>query len=323
MRETLFRTEDVPAGERFDYWRDCMTRMVCPMDMTSDRTDEFRAETRLLQLGSVSVWPADMQPLRWHRTAKLIRQSDPENYHLSLPLHGSVAISQDARQAVHGLHEMYIVDTSRPFECEANGGRLQGVGLEIPKTLVPLPVDRVAGLFTRRLPASEGVGALLAGFLTRLAADSGSYVPADEPRLETVLLDLFTATLARHLDTEDALTPEARRRTLTLAIQAFIRRRLRDPDLTPDLVAAAHHISTSHLHGIFRAQDLTVSGWIRQQRLEHARVDLADPGQSEVPVHRIAARWGFTHHAVFSRAFTAAYGMPPRDYRRQTVGSVA
>jgi transcriptional regulator GlxA family with amidase domain len=34
------------------------------------------------------------------------------------------------------------------------------------------------------------------------------------------------------------------------------------------------------------------------------------------PVAAIAARWGFSSAADFSRAFRAAHGMPPAEYRR-------
>ncbi|KIF66584.1 AraC family transcriptional regulator [Streptomyces sp. AcH 505] len=320
MIETVFRTDDVAAADRFDYWRDCMAKLMCPTDMTSAHDSEFKAESRLIQLGAVSVWPGQMQPLRWRRTPRLIRQSDPELYHLSLPFQGAVAIAQDDRTAVHRADQMYFIDTSLPFDCDVPDGPLRGVGLEIPKALVPLPEGDVARLLTRRLSARDGVGSLLAGLLGRLVDDAASFTDADGPRLETVLVDLFTATLAHHLDAQDAVPAESHRRALTLRVQAFIRAQLSDPELTPGMVAAAHHISTSHLHGLFRDQDLTVSGWIRHQRLEHARRDLSDPAQYAVPVHRIAARWGFTHHAVFSRAFCAAYGVPPRDYRQQSLG---
>ena len=36
----------------------------------------------------------------------------------------------------------------------------------------------------------------------------------------------------------------------------------------------------------------------------------------------IAARWGLTDPAHFSRAFRAAYGLPPSEYRREATRSV-
>jgi AraC-like DNA-binding protein len=104
-------------------------------------------------------------------------------------------------------------------------------------------------------------------------------------------------------------------RALALRIQSYIAAHLHEPDLTPGVVAAANHISVSHLHRLFQTKGVTVSAWIRQQRLERARRDLADPTLRTVRVHHIAEQWGFTHHAVFTRAFRATYGVPPSEYR--------
>ncbi|MFB4307347.1 helix-turn-helix transcriptional regulator [Actinomadura sp. GTD37] len=74
-------------------------------------------------------------------------------------------------------------------------------------------------------------------------------------------------------------------------------------------------MSTSHLYRLFQNEDVTVGALIRRQRLERARQDLADPAQREIPVRDLAARWGFTHHSAFTRAFRNAYGTSPSDYR--------
>ncbi|WP_308429099.1 helix-turn-helix transcriptional regulator [Streptomyces brasiliensis] len=84
-------------------------------------------------------------------------------------------------------------------------------------------------------------------------------------------------------------------------------------------MAAAHHISVSYLHRLFQDHETTVSAWIRSQRLERARRDLAEPALRAVPVHRIAARWGFSDHATFTRSFRSAYDIPPKEYRQQHV----
>jgi Helix-turn-helix domain len=66
-------------------------------------------------------------------------------------------------------------------------------------------------------------------------------------------------------------------------------------------------------------RDGGLAPWIRRQRLEHARRDLANPMLRQLPVHGVAARWGFSHHAVFTRTFTAAYGVPPAGYRQRAL----
>nr|WP_233518294.1 helix-turn-helix transcriptional regulator [Streptomyces corynorhini] len=86
---------------------------------------------------------------------------------------------------------------------------------------------------------------------------------------------------------------------------------------TARTVAAAHHISVSYLHRLFRDQDTTVAALLRQVRLEGARADLTDPALRDMSVHLIAARWGFASRSAFTRAFHAAYGMAPCDHRHE------
>jgi AraC-like DNA-binding protein len=130
-----------------------------------------------------------------------------------------------------------------------------------------------------------------------------------------VAVDLLSALFAHALDAGGFLPPETHRQTLVLRIRTFVQQHLHDPQLTPRTIAAVHNISVSYLHRLFENEDDTVAAWIRRQRLERARRDLADPALHAAPIHTIATRWGFTHAADFTRAFRTAYGIPPRDYR--------
>lgn len=121
--------------------------------------------------------------MRFIRTPRLIRQSDPELYHLTLLHTGSVAIGQSGLANVHGPGGMYFIDCSRPFACRM-GGRFTGICLEIPKALIP---PLVADLVTRSLTEHQGIGRLLVGFLTQLSACEASYRAQDMTRLETGL----------------------------------------------------------------------------------------------------------------------------------------
>ncbi|MFF0729905.1 helix-turn-helix domain-containing protein [Streptomyces sp. NPDC004134] len=318
MIESMFRTRDLPAQDRFDSWCERMVNLHAPMHLSSDYAADFQAEIRFLQLGAILVWPAVAAPVRLQRTPGLIRKSDPENYNLTYMVRGTKGLIQAGTEGTCTSGDLQIVDSSRPFDCHVVArDAVVLVGVEVPKTLVPLPRKKVDRLVTRRLPGKEGTGGLLTGFLTRLVQDSSSFRATDASWLETALIDLFSATLAHELDAEDALSPETRGRTTAMRVRSFIRQHLHDPHLSPGTIAAAHHISVSYLHRLFRSQGTTVAAYIRHQRLEGARRCLEDPGQRTVPIHHIAARWGFTQHPVFTRAFRATYGLTPSDYRHK------
>lgn len=319
LSETVFRSEDLPAADRFDAWCALMTRTHAPMDLSSEHAADFRAHQRLIRLGSLSVWPATFQQLVFRRTTRLIRQSDPELYHLSLILRGVGGVSWGRHDAAYRVYDFHSNDSGRPFEIWTGEDPVTTVGLEIPKASLPLPRDRADRAIGRPMSGRSGVGALLARFLTQVVADTGSYRPADAPRLGMVLTDLVTTLFAHTLDADDSLPPETRSRTMTLRVKSFIRRRLHDPELTPGNVAAAHYISRSYLHRLFRAEGTTVAGYIRRQRLEGAYRDLADPALRATPIHVIAARWGFPRAAEFTRAFRTAYDITPSEHRRHAV----
>ncbi|MEU1814944.1 helix-turn-helix transcriptional regulator [Streptomyces roseifaciens] len=77
-------------------------------------------------------------------------------------------------------------------------------------------------------------------------------------------------------------------------------------------------MSVRHLHRLFRdegTEGTTVSRWILERRLEHCRRELGRPGGSAPSVTAVAHRFGFTSPSHFSRAFRAAYGVSPREWR--------
>jgi AraC-like DNA-binding protein len=317
MMQTAFDGGDLPPAERLGALNDLFLSGEHPMGIVSDAPDDFGATARAVDLGAVNVVELTVSPSEVLRTPKMIRQTDPELCCAVVAVHGKLVVSQAGREAVLGERDVAFYDSSLPFGLGLGAGAEPATILRahIPRGLLGLSAERTRELVARPLTGTSGIAGLLSQFLTGVAAGSAAYRPADLPRLGTVAHDLLTAVAGHHL--AEAAAPDASRaRTLMVRIERFVRQRLHDPNLTPGTVAAAHHISVGHLHRLFSAGGTTVAAWIRQERLEHARRDLADPALGRLPVHRIAARWGFKDHATFTRAFRTAYGVPPQDYRR-------
>ncbi|MFE3743195.1 AraC family transcriptional regulator [Streptomyces sp. NPDC059134] len=215
--ETVFRSEDVPAADRFECYRELMNRAYAPMELSSGHAPDFRAHQRLIGLGAVSVWPGEFEPLLLRRTPKLIRQSDPEVYQLTLVLKGSGKHSLGRQETICDAYEFHSNDSSRPSETRTGQGRTRIIGVEFPKTQLPLPRSRADQVIGRHMSAQDGIGALLAQFLIQLTRDTGQYTPDDGPRLGTVAIDLTAALFSHTFGADTSLAPEAHRRTLTCA----------------------------------------------------------------------------------------------------------
>jgi len=227
---------------------------------------------------------------------------------------GEVRVSQAGYEAALRTRDFALCDL-RTFGVRTDGREAAAAVLaRVPRGVLPLAARRSDRLLVPPWSGQEGLGALFAQFLDGMTEDPSSYRPADIARLGAVGLDLLVAVLDRHLDRSGGRSPLP-------SIEGFIREHLRDPDLSPRTVAAAHHISVSYLHRLFQATGTTVAALIRDRRLEGARRDLTDPRLRETPVHQIAARWGFKGHAAFTRAFRATYEITPRGYRHQVFDS--
>ncbi|WP_442910854.1 helix-turn-helix domain-containing protein [Kitasatospora sp. NBC_01266] len=324
---SVFRREGVSGKERFDHWRELIGQTRAS-EVTSAHTDDFQAEMRRLELGPVTLLRTSFPPARFRRTAGMVRRSDPEVYHLTLLLDGGLALTRGAdRTATFGPGDLHLVHSSHPFDLRAFGARaadggelrVEAVGIDFPAALLPLPPKQLRDLLGRGFSGREGTAALLSQFLVGLDRQAAAVGPAEAPRLGSVVVDLLAACLARELDAEAALPEDARQRAMVENVRAFIRRNLHDPELSLSAIAAAHHISVSYLHRVFSRQSRgeTVAAWIRGQRLEQARHDLENPALYAVPIHAVAARWGIPRASDFSRAFRAAYGLPPSEHRHR------
>ncbi|MEU6019297.1 helix-turn-helix domain-containing protein [Streptomyces sp. NPDC047515] len=258
-------------------------------------------------------------PMSARRTSIHIRRADPESYFLFL-VHGSpVGLEQRRNNTLLRAGDMALFDTSRPLACEfKDSGRLPRITLiRLPRTAIPLPHDRTDELVATLLPARTGSGALLTSYLAGPSEQAPHCDEAELLRLGSVGFDLATAFLATRLEATTGLPADTRRQVLLARIHAFIDRNLSNPQLTPAHIAAHHYISVRTLHQLFRTEARTVAATIRQRRLERCRADLADPRQRSQPISALAAQWGFLVPAEFSRAFRAAHGMTPTEFRHE------
>ncbi|GAA4705090.1 helix-turn-helix domain-containing protein [Streptomyces youssoufiensis] len=323
MLSMVFRGDDLPAEQRFDAWRELSGKAVLRTLMDSDRAADFRATLRAGGLGPVQVSAMTYQSLRSRRTPALIRAADPELYQLALVRGGRQCITWRDRELALGHGELLFYDSSHPFTAEIRTGEVaaSSVVVQVPRELLPMDRDRADGLLGTRVPPDDPVGVLLRQFIDAVARPAGAglapYTATDAGRLGLVLTDLLTALLSRQYERRPgAAVAASGRGTQLLCVQAFIERHLGDADLSPAAVAAAHHVSLRSLHRLFEPVGLGVAGWIRARRLDRCRRDLADPALSRRTVRAIGATWGFPRPADFNRAFRAAYGLSPGEYRR-------
>ncbi|WP_328352488.1 helix-turn-helix domain-containing protein [Streptomyces sp. NBC_00445] len=179
---------------------------------------------------------------------------------------------------------------------------------------------------------------LLSGALTPLLGDESITGPADSPevRLLVAHTNMVHATIAdlgpagvraahsalielakavavgRFDDVEPRLAP-----ALAQAAKDLADTHLAEPELSAAMLARELNVSLRTLQRAFAATGDSVSVYIRQRRLEEARLALTAPSD-RLSVSELAAHWHFADSSHFIRAFKKQYGQTPTEYARST-----
>jgi len=312
----VVRTIDLPVGQRFDFWKAALARTFAPLEVSRPGDAAgFRGRLTGNFLGTARLIEVRAQEHTAMRTPRLVASAPTGCYKLGLQLRGSAVLIQDGRQASLTPGTFALYDTDRPYTLALAGDHRQLI-LMFPRELLPLPPAAVAGLTAIAMPGdAPGAGRLIPSFLTQVATVVDGAAPHSAVRLAGNVLDLLTTVLAERLETLPR-DDDAPSRALLLRMTAFIEGHLADPELSPQLIADAHHVSLRQVHKLFHASGATVAGWIRQRRLERCHRDLLDPVAAALPVSAIGARWGYPDPSHFSRLFKSAYGVAPHEFRR-------
>jgi AraC-like DNA-binding protein len=308
--------QDAPVVASAEDLHEALGAALGPLDVRTGDGNRLPDRVRVGELGAVRVGELSASgPGGADRRRRHIQAMDADLCKVDVVAHGRLAVEQDGRQTRLEAGDFTFVDLSRPAHWR-NARSTRVVAIAFPRGLLPLRADDLAGLTAVGLTGGDGSGALFSSTARQAVRQVGHLDPAGRARVATAVLDLLTVALADRLDRHRELPPAIGQRALLPRVRAFIEARLTDPELTPADVARAHHVSLRSLYKLFEGQRTSVAGLIRERRLDRCRRDLLDPSLAGMPVSAVAARWGLTNAAHFSRAFRAAYGASPVEYRR-------
>lgn len=319
--EVSVDTADYPRGDQVDAWQQILIDYVVPFRVLSAPEIPFRGRLHRHHLGVVKVVTTTLAPSVHHRSPRLSAQAGDMRWALSLLLTGEWVVSEDRAEQRFRPGDLVLWDLARPMAL-ASATPVRALSFRIPpEVLGPRAEGRLITGATV-LPTGGGLGALVFSYVRGLTGLPDGLRPDVAVGLGVSTVDLL-ATYFADLFGAAAGIDGADRRTLLHQVKAHIEAHLGEPELGPATIAAAHHISVRSLYKLFADQGDTVAGWIRQRRLERVRHDLAYPAQPCASITEVAHRWGFADSAHFSRAFKAAYGTSPSDYRRSIIPSAA
>ena len=276
---------------------------------------QFEASVTGRDVGGVRVWWVTGSPMSAKRGNRHIRAAAVGDYLVAVHITGLARASQDGREVDLGPGDFALFDSARPYSIAFRAqDRFAHLIYQIPRA--SLDARRQAGKATAlRVPAASAPGRLVFPYLRTLAAPGWPQAGAAPGEAFTdIALDLVADALRAVAGYHDGPPPRGAARIRELKTYALAH--LGDPGLSPGSIARASYISVRQLHRLFARDGLSFVAWVREQRLRRCRDDLADPSLRHLAISAIAERWGYRSQAHFTRAFSARFGVTPREFRR-------
>jgi len=302
-----------PIRERHEAWAQVLSEYFLPWTLSSPAQAPICASVRQLALDDCRFIQCASDPVSGFRTAREIGRTNGDFYNVLYVLSGMELLKFQGRDVPLAAGHFILWDSGRRMEFAVRQ-RLEKLTLVIPerqmRNLLPNAQDYVGV----PIDGTHGMGRLLTGHLRSMRREIWSMSSSDLAHVRSPTLEL----LARTYDTVPCRRrPSVRAETLR-RIRTYILDHLPEPELTPQRIAKDNRISLRYLHLLFGDDDegVSVSAWIRAQRLERCMQDLSNPVFTHQSITQIAYRWGFNDLGHFGKLLRRKIGASPREFRR-------
>ena len=311
MELRRFDTRALDPRDRFDAFHQAVARDIMAMAATCPtRPARFDARIVSLVIGDRSVSMIDAPVHRAERTPRLIRQTDPEVWHVSCLIRGRRMLAAGDAVRPVGPGQVFVTRSDRPFSLDGERGRFTGVKLALP--LAELPAGAMARIADDAGLVHLSRAPLLCETLGALAGALGAEDRARVSFLASVAVGIL-ALAAREEDGGDRREPggvrtgcERVRMEIDLALA----------EGRPEIARVAGRIGLTvrSLQRLLARAGTSFSRMVEDVRMERALGLLHGGGHR---IQDVAEACGYADLSSFHRAFRRRFGRTPGATARQ------
>ena len=300
------------SKDRFPRWAEYVRPHSSPIAMPNTPVHDYRVTAKLQDRGEVTINQAMSDPIGFQRTPAHAANLRSDRVRISYCARVEGGIESGGTAAPIADGAVYFRDYHGPGRFWSHGP-LEETWLFVPRAWF-LECGRALGAFDCAVFQSDM-------FLARLLAERIKAV-ATRANDTTVRFDEAVRNLRRTIeDAFVARADESHRKSLLLKadrlrrVKAFLAQHAGDSDLTPDRIADALDLARSTLYRLLKEENLQVSTYVAEYRLNAIRNSLRDPAWAGHSIGEIAALWGHLDPAYFARAFKRRFGETPSQFR--------
>lgn len=313
--ETVFSTINIEKTKRFAAWQEALCEHYLRVDSRSQNPTDYEGFLKKSILGPAvlsEVFLSKQDIVRNHQHIALL---DKDCFYIMFPSKGSLLVEQAGKQQVSTPGTAVLFDAAMPYHLQCRD-YLQSMYVEMPRSFLVdrCPIDKLESV--PALSFADGLGWAVAEFCKLLAFEADSIENDIAPKVALEVADLLALCIdaeLNHKPTGESLSNKFRLHTL----KSYIESRLDDPDLSPEIIARDNRISVRYLHYLFKGTGMSVSEWVREQRLEKCHQKLTSAKFDGESITDIAFSLGFNSSSHFTHLFKQKFGLPPRYIRRK------
>ena len=275
----------------------------------NNRNYVFEGTISTQMLAPVRIGDASSNTQNDAQTPENIPQDGLDHYLLQVITGGYLKGNFNGIDVVAHKGDIVIIDLIQPLSSRVDDGSRITVFIHRDQLERSVGWRELHGLVMR---ASNPMTRLLFDYLQALQLVGEELNGAETHSAQEAMLSLLGAGIA---SSESAAVEDLPiNLPMRKRILAYIDDNLSNPLLKPHSITQYFRISRSHLYRVFTA-DGGVAKVIRNKRLDRASRILISQSGKAISFKEVAYRCGFHDGAQFAKAFTARFGMSPKDAR--------
>jgi AraC-like DNA-binding protein len=316
VKKTVVSLDHLSPEQRVDFWRTALTETFVPVDLMNYKANGFDVSIETVELGDLEVSHLTGVEQDIFRSRSMIRSGDADPFIAVLQLDGSMGFEHNGKQANGLSGSVTLFDTTQEYVTMMRD-KLNIIDVTIPRPRIEALFGSTRHLAGLTLDGDHPMTKLVIEFFRHQMQMPAELSKEDAARLGAVGGDLLAAAFLEKIGRSPGLSTSA---AAMVRAKAFIRDRLGDHTLTPEMVATSQGISLRRMQELFAAESLSIGDYIWEQRLLRAYGMLRSKGLTRISVAEVAYAVGFVSLPHFSRRFRARFGYTPVETRRLIEG---
>jgi AraC family transcriptional regulator, positive regulator of tynA and feaB len=298
----------------FALWHTFVNSNFPWLELSVENRRDFHAEVHLQRFGERMLATISADNCGVARVERHACRADAGYLKMLWHLEGSLKVEQDGRYSSLAAGDVTVCDTARPYRVwMADDAKL--AVLALPYKAVPgwerLSQKLCGSVLSDRSTARAALAAMVS-----LLDETVPQQPGGADAVLQAVQWMISASLHLSVVNEGLRCRRASSALYLDTAHQHILAHIDDPDLGPDELAGALHVSRRQLYLMFKARQVTPARFIHCVRLDAVKCALSISKNAHRSIFEIALDYGFTESASFSRAFKAQFGLSPSAWRR-------